>query len=192
MQPTNDVLLRHVLAGEPPAMKYFFEHRICEPNGFTWEYSAARGWCAWPARKHMRVPPLIDRQALAICLHEAGHCALGPCPNTGDHQQTADGCLECERLAHARAYQWVPYERDMYRRATAALKTYRYIDAPIASRQRAEVAMSTVTWGLEYTKRVQWQMRCEDVARWKREAAVKTPLQRRQELVYGWIHGGSQ
>jgi hypothetical protein len=176
IRPSED-LVRRVTRGEPAAMRDFFENTICRPNGITWTYSAARDWCAWPARKVLRVPPPIDRAALAICLHEAAHCVNGPCPNTGLHRTTKDGCLECESSSWITVDQWLPPNPIQFQRKRTALATYTTLLAPLAAQHRAAETMSTLTFGLDYMRRMRWDDRVEKTQRALRDAHQKTPLQ---------------
>src|SRR5687768_6909433 len=97
-------LKERVRAGEPKALREFFEDYICSPNRIAYHYTADRAeWYAQPRRRFVSVPPPADLVLLFIGLHEAAHCLIAPCAGSG--HQRSDGCLECERQTWLAARQ---------------------------------------------------------------------------------------
>ena len=138
-------MVRRIERGGASAMRAFHED-LCRQHGIAWRYTADPGeWCAWPARRVVSVPPPCDLVALAICLHECGHVAIGVCPRTGLHFDSRRGCLQCETNAWRQACTWFPFSRDMRERMRAALRSYRRgVRAPYEAMQRADEALGSV------------------------------------------------
>ena len=137
---------RRIRAGEPAELKRFFE-KLCDVHRISYEYTAYdRPRVSATAAR--RVPPPIDLAHFSVCLHEPSHVLIGPCPNTGAHQDhnigTSLACLLCETRAWDRARQMVPFiDRAMFNQMRRGLGSYRSsVAAPAQHNERP-----TGLWG---------------------------------------------
>lgn len=127
----------------------------CRARGVSWTYAASRPWRANHQKRHVWVPPPINDAMEAICRHELGHIIVGPCPKTGDHFRSPDGCLACEMLAWTSG--GMPHTADGYAARRSALGTYRRgIPAFAAARTAADRMLGRVDALLDVQRKVRW------------------------------------
>lgn len=122
---------------------------IAAKHGITIRWTAKR--TEWAARgKRASIPPPIDDEMLAVCLHELGHCALGRCPGAAAHfdrrRRGVSACLACEQAAWDLAKTWHQFTPAMFDAMRRYFGTYRRgIPAPLAAMQKADETLGRVS-----------------------------------------------
>jgi hypothetical protein len=156
---------RRIQAGDPAALRLYFERDICQAHAITFTYTAdSRRWFARPKRRFISVPPPADLDAMAVCAHEAGHVVGPPCSGFGhqpNQSSRTHACLLCEQAAWIAAQAWLPFfDRAMHERLRVALGSYR-LTTPAAPRVQGEVdrMMSHATFAARTVARQAGELR---------------------------------
>jgi len=83
-------------------------------------------------RRKIVVPPITSDETFAICLHEAGHCIAGECPNKEPHRRDPAvtdwwHCIACETQAWEIATRLASFTPSMHERLRRSLASYRAV-----------------------------------------------------------------